>query len=113
MNPIQAVSAPPEYTRELVGFLHSLRAPDLPAEVLDRGRYFLLDYLAVAVRGSREKSARCPLSEGRSGKPLSWEEMAGKFRALAGPVPSAERRQTVIEHVGGSNPGGLAALCAC
>lgn len=59
MNAIQAVSAPPEYTRELVGFLHGLRAQDLPAEVLDRGRYFLLDYLAVAVRGSREESARC------------------------------------------------------
>jgi 2-methylcitrate dehydratase PrpD len=48
----------PQYTCELVGFLHALRAEDLPVEVLDRARYFLMDYLAVAVRGSREDSAR-------------------------------------------------------
>jgi len=47
-----------EYTRELVGFLHPLEASDLPPDVLDRARYFLLDYLAVAIRGSREDSAQ-------------------------------------------------------
>jgi 2-methylcitrate dehydratase PrpD len=47
-----------EYTRELVGFLHSLQASHLPAEVLDRARYFLLDYLGVAIRGSREESSQ-------------------------------------------------------
>lgn len=47
-----------EYTRRLVDFLHGLKAECLPAEVLDRARYFLLDYLAVAIRGSREDSAR-------------------------------------------------------
>ena len=36
-----------EYTRELVSFLHALQPRDLPAEVLQRARYFLLDYLAV------------------------------------------------------------------
>jgi 2-methylcitrate dehydratase PrpD len=46
-----------EYTRELVEFLHPLQVRDLPAEVLDRARYFLLDYLAVAIRGSREESS--------------------------------------------------------
>jgi 2-methylcitrate dehydratase PrpD len=46
-----------EYTRDLVGFLHPLEASDLSAEVLDRARYFLLDYLACAVRGSREESS--------------------------------------------------------
>lgn len=54
-----ASSRTPEYSRELVHFLHGLRPQDLPAEVLDRARYFLLDYLAVTVRGSREESARC------------------------------------------------------
>ena len=48
-----------EYTRDLVGSLHALEPSHLPAEVLDRARYFLLDYLAVAIRGSREDSARC------------------------------------------------------
>ena len=38
----------PEYTRELVEFLHQLQPGNLPAEVLDRARYFLLDYLACA-----------------------------------------------------------------
>jgi len=47
-----------EYTRELVGFLHSLETRDLPAEVVDRANYFLLDYLSVAIRGSREESAQ-------------------------------------------------------
>jgi 2-methylcitrate dehydratase PrpD len=46
------------YTRDLVRFLHSLEAADLPAEVLHRARYFLLDYLSVAIRGSREESAQ-------------------------------------------------------
>jgi 2-methylcitrate dehydratase PrpD len=46
-----------EYTRDLVEFLHPLKASDLPAEVLDRARYFLLDYLACAIRGSREDSS--------------------------------------------------------
>jgi 2-methylcitrate dehydratase PrpD len=48
----------PEYTRQLVEFLHGLEPGNLPAAVLDRARYFLLDYLSVAVRGSREASAR-------------------------------------------------------
>jgi len=47
-----------EYTRELVEFLHGLGPGNLPAEVVDRARYFLLDYLAVAIRGSREESAQ-------------------------------------------------------
>jgi 2-methylcitrate dehydratase PrpD len=48
----------PEYTRQLVEFLHGLEPGNLPAGVLDRARYFLLDYLSVAIRGSREESAR-------------------------------------------------------
>jgi 2-methylcitrate dehydratase PrpD len=59
MNPAIAYSAPPEYTRELVEFLHGISADNLPADALDRARYFLLDYLSVAVRGSLEESARC------------------------------------------------------
>ena len=56
MNP--AASPSTDSTRVLIGFLHTLAADDLPAEVLDRARYFLLDYLSVALRGSREESAR-------------------------------------------------------
>ncbi len=46
-----------EYTRDLVEFLHPLQASGLPPEVFDRARYFLLDYLACAIRGSREESS--------------------------------------------------------
>lgn len=48
----------PEYTRDLVEFLHGLEPANLPAEALDRARYLLLDYLGVALRGSREASAQ-------------------------------------------------------
>jgi 2-methylcitrate dehydratase PrpD len=44
-------------TRELVDFLAGLRPEDLSAEVFDRARYLLLDYLGVAMRGSREESS--------------------------------------------------------
>ena len=47
----------PHYTRDLAEFLHAIGPKTLPTEVLDRARYFLLDYLAVAIRGSREESS--------------------------------------------------------
>ena len=56
MNP--AISKSSEYTRELVEFLSAMGPETLPAAVLDRARYFLLDYFSVAIRGSREESAR-------------------------------------------------------
>lgn len=56
MNP---ATSKVEYTRTLVDCLHRLQPRDLPAEVLDRARYFLLDYLAVTIRGAQEESAQC------------------------------------------------------
>jgi 2-methylcitrate dehydratase PrpD len=47
----------PHYTRDLVQFLHTIKPNTLPGEVLDQARYFLLDYLSVAIRGSREESS--------------------------------------------------------
>jgi 2-methylcitrate dehydratase PrpD len=44
-------------TRELVDFLAKLEPEHLPAEVSDRTRYLLLDYLGVAIRGSRAESS--------------------------------------------------------
>ncbi len=46
-----------EYTRELIEVLHPLQARDMPEDVIDRARYFLLDYLGCAMRGSREPSS--------------------------------------------------------
>jgi 2-methylcitrate dehydratase PrpD len=47
----------PQYTRELVDFLAALKPTDLSAEVFDRARYLLLDYLGVAIRGSCAESS--------------------------------------------------------
>jgi 2-methylcitrate dehydratase PrpD len=45
-------------TRKLVHFCHALNVKDLPAEVIDRARYLLLDYLGVAIAGSLSESSR-------------------------------------------------------
>jgi 2-methylcitrate dehydratase PrpD len=45
-------------TRHLASFCHNLRYDDLPAEVVDRAKYFFLDYLGVAVRGSLSDSSQ-------------------------------------------------------
>ena len=50
MNPQTAAMPQPEYTRPLVQFLHGLRPESLPAEVMNRARYFFLDYLAADIR---------------------------------------------------------------
>jgi len=50
------MSTPP-YTRELVEFLAALDGARVPVEVFDRARYFLLDYLGVAMRGSLAESS--------------------------------------------------------
>ncbi|HYL78328.1 MAG TPA: MmgE/PrpD family protein [Bryobacteraceae bacterium] len=45
------------YTKELVGYLSSLQYPDIGPDVFERARYLLLDYLGVAIRGSRAESS--------------------------------------------------------
>jgi 2-methylcitrate dehydratase PrpD len=49
----------PQYTCQLVHFLHQVTPEILLPEVLDRARFFFLDYLSVAIRGSQEESAKC------------------------------------------------------
>lgn len=44
-------------TRHLASFCHNLRYENLSAEVVDRTKYFFLDYLGVAVRGSLSDSS--------------------------------------------------------
>jgi 2-methylcitrate dehydratase PrpD len=44
-------------TRHLASFCHNLRYDHLPAEVVDRTKYFFLDYIGVAVRGSLSDSS--------------------------------------------------------
>jgi 2-methylcitrate dehydratase PrpD len=44
-------------TRHLASFCHNLRYDNLPAKVVDRTKYFFLDYLGVAVRGSLSDSS--------------------------------------------------------
>ena len=45
------------YTRELVDFLAKLTPADLSGGIFDRARYLMLDYLGVAIRGSRSESS--------------------------------------------------------
>jgi len=45
-------------TRQLASFCHNLRYETLPPEVIDRAKYFFLDYLGVAVRGSLSESSQ-------------------------------------------------------
>ncbi|MGE0821550.1 MAG: MmgE/PrpD family protein [Candidatus Binatia bacterium] len=45
-------------TRQLVSFCHSLRYDRLPLEVVERAKYFFLDYLGVAVRGALSESSQ-------------------------------------------------------
>src|SRR5438552_3180492 len=85
MNPQIAISLQPEYTRQLVHFLYQVTPETLPAEVIDRARYFFLDYLAVAIRGSQEESAKCVQRMiQRVGAPASSRVLGTSIRALPG-----------------------------
>ena len=45
-------------TRQLTAFCHGLDFHQLPTDVVDRAKYFFLDYLGVAVRGSLSESSQ-------------------------------------------------------
>ena len=45
-------------TQELAEYCHSLKFRQLPEEVVDRVKYFFLDFVGVACRGSHEDSSR-------------------------------------------------------
>src|SRR5260370_40627897 len=51
------MTSAPAYTKQLVDFLTGLDEASVPPEVFDRARYFLLDYLGVATRGSLAESS--------------------------------------------------------
>ena len=93
----------PEYTRELAAFLHQLQARDLPGEALDRARYFLLDYLSAAIRGSREEAARavqrmvrkaCPFTPETGGATIFGTPMV-TLPAYAAFANGADRKSVV------------------
>jgi 2-methylcitrate dehydratase PrpD len=56
-----------------------------------------------------EKFVRYP--KGDPENPLTWDEMAAKFRTLAGTVLSAERCDEIIAAVSSAKPAALPALC--
>src|SRR5690349_21008360 len=45
-------------TRDIVHFLWALEPKQLSAEVIDRAKYLLLDYLGVVIRGSQSESSQ-------------------------------------------------------
>ena len=45
-------------TQELVKYCSELKFRQLSEEVIDRAKYFFLDFIGVACRGSREESSQ-------------------------------------------------------
>ena len=45
-------------TQELAKYCHSLKFQQLPHEVVDRVKYFFLDFIGVCIRGSQEDSSK-------------------------------------------------------
>lgn len=45
-------------TQELAKYCHGLNFRQLPEEVIDRVKYFFLDFIGVACRGSQEDSSQ-------------------------------------------------------
>jgi 2-methylcitrate dehydratase PrpD len=95
-------------TRQLASFCHGLRYEMLPPEVVDRAKYFFLDYLAVAVRGSLSDSSQplyqiaAELGVGNGGTVLGrGEKAAFPYAALANGT-SAHSIELDDTHQGGS-----------
>jgi 2-methylcitrate dehydratase PrpD len=59
---------------------------------------------------THEKFVRHP--KGDPENPLSWSELADKFRALAGRVLPADRCDRIIQELATAKPAALAALCS-
>jgi len=59
---------------------------------------------------TREKFVRYP--KGDPENPLSWSEMADKFRALAGHVLPADRCERIVNELATAKPAAVAALCS-
>ena len=75
----------PPYTRTLIDFLAALKPADLPAEVFERTRYLLLDYLGCAIRGScAESSSPVYRMIERIGAPGSATVIGKSIRTLPG-----------------------------
>jgi 2-methylcitrate dehydratase PrpD len=64
--------------------------------------------ISLANGETHEKFIRYP--KGDPENPLSWEEMAAKFRALAGRVLPPERCERIIEAIPRAKPEAVARL---
>lgn len=95
-------------TRKLAAFCHGLRYEQLTPEIVDRAKYFFLDYLAVAVRGSLSESSQpvyrltARLKEPGPGTVLGRrQKTAVQYAALANGT-SAHSLELDDTHQGGS-----------
>jgi 2-methylcitrate dehydratase PrpD len=95
-------------TRQLASFCHNLRYETLSAEVIDRAKYFFLDYLGVAVRGSLADSSQplyrliAGLSAAGTGTVLGRQDrVAFPYAALANGT-AAHSLELDDTHQGGS-----------
>ena len=95
-------------TRHLASFCHRLRYAHLPAAVVDRTKYFFLDYLGVAVRGSLSDSSAPvyrltgDLGGGGTATVLGRQEKAAFAYAALANGTSAHSVELDDTHQGGS-----------
>lgn len=95
-------------TRQLASFCHSLNYRTLSPEVIDRTKYFFLDYLAVGVRGSLTDSSQPlyrlveTLGDGGEGKVLGRSKKATFPYAALANGSSAHSIELDDTHQGGS-----------
>jgi 2-methylcitrate dehydratase PrpD len=97
-------------TRQLASFCQDSHYQTLPSAVVDRAKYFFLDYL---LNNGREVSAHVRFPKGDPENPLSWDELIEKYQTLAGTVWNRQKVETVLLYGGWSRKTICAILPRC
>ena len=113
-----------ELTRELARFCAGTKYEDIPSEAVDRAKYFAMDFIGVAARGSLEASTKtmyrflrefCPVSKG--GVIIGTKDRAPHhYAALANGTSSHSLEMDDVSNEASLHPGVAifpAALAAC
>ena len=113
-----------EMTRELARFCAGTKYVDIPAEAVDRAKYFAMDFIGVAARGSLEASTKtmyrflgefCPVAKG--GVIIGTKDRAPyHYAALANGTSSHSLEMDDVSNEASLHPGVAvfpAALAAC
>jgi 2-methylcitrate dehydratase PrpD len=103
-------------TKELVTYCHELKFRQLPEKVVDRVKYFFLDFIGVACRGSQEDSSKSmhrfikEVSSGnRGGVIIGTRERAGHlYSAMANGTSSHAIEMDDVNNESSLHPGVVA-----